>query len=90
MKLKTSITLSDTLRRGMDEHAGEFRSRSAFIESALEHFIRHLERQEAEQKDRDILNRRCDALNAEAADVLAYSHVSTKSMQAVVTGWTVS
>ncbi len=39
---------------------------------AVEYFIRHLELQEAEQRDVDILNRRADALNEEARDVLAY------------------
>ena len=31
-----------------------------------------MERQEAEQRDLDILNRRADALNKEAEDILAY------------------
>ena len=57
---------------GIDEHATEYRSRSEFIEAAVENFIRHLERQEAEKRDLDILNRRADALNEEAGDVLAY------------------
>jgi len=57
---------------GIDEHATEYRSRSEFIEAAVEYFIRHLERQEAEKRDLDILNRRADALNEEAGDVLAY------------------
>ena len=72
MKTKTSVTLDGRLLREIGEHASEYRSRSEFIEAAVEHFIRHLERQAAEQKDLAILNRRADALNAEAADVLAY------------------
>jgi metal-responsive CopG/Arc/MetJ family transcriptional regulator len=72
MKTKTSVTLDGGLLRGIDEHADEYRSRSAFIEAALEHFIRHLERQQAEQRDLEILNRRADALNEEAEDVLSY------------------
>lgn len=58
--------------QGIDEHARDYRSRSEFIEAAVEYFIRHLERQEAEQRDLEILNRRADALNEEAEDVLAY------------------
>ena len=58
--------------RSIDERAGEYKSRSEFIEAAVRHFIRHLERQETEQRDLSILNRRADALNEEAADVLAY------------------
>ena len=72
MKAKTSVTLEGGLLRGIDEHASEYRSRSEFIEAAIEHFIKHLERQEAEQRDLAILNRRAHALNKEAADVLAY------------------
>lgn len=37
--------------------------------------MRHLERQEAEQRDLDILNRHADALNKEAEEVLAYQVV---------------
>lgn len=72
MKTKTSVTLDGVLLRGIDEHASEYRSRSEFIEAALEFFIRHLEREEAERRDLDILNQRADALNEEAGDVLAY------------------
>jgi len=72
MKTKTSVTLDGVVLRGIDEHASEYRSRSEFIEAALEFFIRHLEREEAERRDLDILNRRADALNEEAEDVLAY------------------
>lgn len=70
--MKTSVTLNGVLLRGIDEHAGDYRSRSEFIEAALEYFIRHLDRQQAEQRDLDILNRRADALNEEAGDVLGY------------------
>jgi metal-responsive CopG/Arc/MetJ family transcriptional regulator len=72
MKTKTSVTLDGGLLRGIDEHASEYRSRSEFIGAAVEHFIRHLERQAAEQRDLTILNGRADALNEEAVDVLAY------------------
>jgi metal-responsive CopG/Arc/MetJ family transcriptional regulator len=72
MKTKTSVTLTGGLIRGIDHHASEYGSRSQFIEAAVEHFILHLERQAADQKDLAILNRRADALNDEAQDVLAY------------------
>jgi metal-responsive CopG/Arc/MetJ family transcriptional regulator len=55
MKTKTSVTLDGGLLRGIDQHAADYRSRSEFIEAAVEYFIRHLERQEAEQRDLDIL-----------------------------------
>ena len=70
--MKTSVTLDGKLLRGIDEHATEYRSRSEFIEAAVGYFIHHLERQEVEQRDREILDRRADVLNEEAGDVLAY------------------
>lgn len=75
MKTKTSVTLDGRLLRGIDQHAADYRSRSEFIGAAVEHFMRHLERQEAERRDLDILNRHADALNKEAEDVLAYQVV---------------
>ena len=72
MKMKTSVTLNGELIRGINHHASEYMSRSQFIEAAVEHFILHLERQAADQRDLAILNRRADALNEEAQDVLAY------------------
>ena len=70
--MKTSVTLSGVLLKEVEAHAAEFRSRSEFIEAAVDHFIRHLEKQEAEQKDLDILNRHAKTLNEEAEDALAY------------------
>jgi Arc/MetJ-type ribon-helix-helix transcriptional regulator len=72
MKTKTSVTLDGGLLRGIAQHAGDYRSRSEFIEVAVEYFIKHLDREEAERKDLEILNRRADVLNEEAEDVLAY------------------
>lgn len=72
MKTKTSVTLKEGLVHAIGRHARAFRSRSDFIEAAVEHFIAYLDRQEAERKDLEILNRHADALNAEAEDVLSY------------------
>jgi len=72
MKTKTSVTLDGGVLQGIDEHASEYRSRSEFIEAAVAYFIRHMEQQQADQRDLEILNRRADALNEEAGDVLAY------------------
>jgi len=72
MKTKTSVTLGGGVLRGIAAHAGEYKSRSEFVEAAVEHFILHLERQATEERDLAILNRRADALNEEAGDVLAY------------------
>ncbi|MFH1743864.1 MAG: ribbon-helix-helix domain-containing protein [bacterium] len=72
MKTKISITLTEPLLSTIDEHAGEFRSRSEFIEAAVTHFLTHLERQETECRDLEIINRRADTLNREAEDTLSY------------------
>jgi Arc/MetJ-type ribon-helix-helix transcriptional regulator len=72
MKIKTSITLSREVLRLIDQHQGEFRSRSAFLEQAARAYLRHVARTEAERRDLEIINQRADELNAEAEDVLAY------------------
>lgn len=75
MKTKTSVTLDANVLDEIDRRSAEFKSRSQFIEVAVQHFIAHLERLEAERRDLEILNRRAEALNEEAEDVLAYQGV---------------
>lgn len=70
MKSKISITLSDSLIHEIEEHKDDFRSRSDLVEAAVERFIAHLRRREAEQRDIEIINRNADFLNAEAEDFL--------------------
>ncbi|MEA3358029.1 MAG: ribbon-helix-helix domain-containing protein [Thermodesulfobacteriota bacterium] len=72
MKIKTSITLSDEVLKAIDLHAGEYRSRSEFIETAARKFITYLARKEAERRDLELINRHSNFLNAEAEDVLTY------------------
>jgi Arc/MetJ-type ribon-helix-helix transcriptional regulator len=72
MKIKTSITLSDEVIEAIDQHVGEYKSRSEFLETAARKFILQLARKEAAQRDFEIINRRADSLNAEAEDVLTY------------------
>ncbi len=72
MKVKTSVTLSEDLLKAVDEHSGPGRSRSEFIEAALRAFIAQLLREERDARDLEIINRKADRLNEEAADVLAY------------------
>ena len=70
MKVKTSITLSPDLLEAIDARAGRGRSRSEFIEAALRAFLDQTRRHE--RNARDLLNRRAEQLNREAADVLSY------------------
>jgi metal-responsive CopG/Arc/MetJ family transcriptional regulator len=72
MKVKTSITLSDDLLQEIDRRSAEFRSRSEFLELAARSFLQRLARTELEQHDLSIINRRAEALNAEAEDALSY------------------
>ena len=72
MKVKTSITLSRELLQAVDARTGRGRSRSEFIEAALQAFLDKSMRDERGVRDLEILNRRATRLNREAADVLAY------------------
>ena len=71
MKVKTSITLSEELLKAIDKRAKQFRkNRSDFIEAAIRAFVGQLLRDEQNARDLEIINRRADYLNQEAADVL--------------------
>ncbi len=72
MKIKTSITLPEDLVKTVDKESGSFKNRSDFIEMAVRAFI--LQRRRADQNARDalVIDRRAEALNKEAADVLGY------------------
>jgi metal-responsive CopG/Arc/MetJ family transcriptional regulator len=73
MKVKTSITLSQELLKIVDKRARQCqKNRSDFIETAVWTFIDRALRDEQNAKDLEILNRRAEVLNREAADVLAY------------------
>jgi len=73
MKVKTSITISEELLKVVDKRAKQYKkNRSDFIEAAVLAFIGKLVRDEQNARDLEILNRRADYLNQEAAEVLAY------------------
>ena len=72
MKVKTSITLSREVLETIDRQSGSHRSRSKFIEDALRSYMAQIIRNEENTRDLQILNRRADSLNKEAADVLDY------------------
>ena len=72
MKVKTSITLSEELIRAMDALSSRYGTRSALIEQAVRDFLATVAQRQREAQDLEILNRRAEALNAEAADVLSY------------------
>jgi len=72
MKVKTSISLPQDLVRQIDGLAGQHGNRSTLIERAIREFLAAQARRQRELQDLDILNRRADALNKEAEDVLSY------------------
>jgi metal-responsive CopG/Arc/MetJ family transcriptional regulator len=72
MKIKTSITLSEHLLKTMRPYTKPFKNRSEFIEVAVWNYIKQQVRRARNARDLEIINRRADALNAEAADVLEF------------------
>jgi metal-responsive CopG/Arc/MetJ family transcriptional regulator len=72
MKVKTSITLSAELIRQIDALASQYGTRSALIEQAVRDFLAAQAKRTREAQDLEILNRRAEALNVEAKDVLSY------------------
>jgi len=73
MKVKTSITLSDKVLSSVEKRARQQNlNRSEFIEAAVQAYLDTLARAELNAKDLAIINRRAEALNREAADVLEY------------------
>ena len=72
MKVKTSITLSEELIGAMDALSSQYGTRSALIEQAVRDFLATVAQRQREAQDLEILNRRAEALNVEAADVLSY------------------
>lgn len=72
MKIKTSVTLSDTVLAAIERHAGKDGNRSEFIENAVRSYIAALIRRQQNARDLAIINRRAARLNREAKDVLGY------------------
>jgi len=72
MKVKTSITLSEEILKEVDRLSYGYGNRSALIEKAIREFLAAGEKRRRDRKDIEILNRRADALNKEADEVLRY------------------
>jgi metal-responsive CopG/Arc/MetJ family transcriptional regulator len=72
MRIKTSVTLSQDVLKAVDKLSKPYKSRSEFVEIALRAFIAQTIRNQQNARDLEIINRRADALNSEAEDVLAY------------------
>jgi metal-responsive CopG/Arc/MetJ family transcriptional regulator len=72
MKVKTSITLSESIVKTIDRAALKGENRSQAIERLLREHLSARARQTADQRDLALLNEHADQLNEEAADVLRY------------------
>jgi metal-responsive CopG/Arc/MetJ family transcriptional regulator len=72
MKTKTSVTLSSDLVRALDKAAHRGESRSAAIERLLREGLGAQARRAADARDRALIDRQADALNAQVQDVLEY------------------
>lgn len=71
-KLKTSLTLSREVVRGIDRVAGKKRSRSAVVDDVLRGYLSYRERAAANARDAERINRFAAELTTEMEDVLAY------------------
>jgi metal-responsive CopG/Arc/MetJ family transcriptional regulator len=72
MKVETSIVVDKYLLEAVDRLSGEDKSRSEFIEAAIQAYIAQNIRREQNAKDLEIINECADDLNEEALDVLDY------------------
>ena len=69
MRVKTSVTLPDTLLKEIDRHNT---NRSAFLEKAARLYLAQCARRERDARDLAIISKNARRLNREAADVLKY------------------
>jgi len=72
VKIKTSVTLSASTIKALDELAGPGAARSGVIEQAVTEFVQRRQWQLREQKDLEILNRCAEQLNREVEDILRF------------------
>ena len=74
MKVKTSITLSESLLKEIDEVSDYPGNRSAFIEEAVRAYVNWKKRniKERDRTDLELLNHFADDLNQEAEEVWSY------------------
>ena len=72
MRVKTSITLPQELLASIDRVNS---NRSAFVELAARAYLAQIEKERRDAKDRQIIEKNVDRLNAEAMDVLGYQRI---------------
>jgi len=72
MRVKTSVTIDESVLRAIDKATSRHRSRSRIIEDAAREFLARRARTAREARDLDILNAVADELNREMQDVLTF------------------
>lgn len=72
MKTKISVSLSNELLEKVDKLSKTYKNRSAFIESAINSYIKKSTNPGKSNKDLEIINKYAKRLNKEALDVLSY------------------
>lgn len=72
MRVKTSITLPEEILHALDRVGGRGTNRSKLIEQAIAFFLAARARDARDARDREILDREADALNAEVTDALRF------------------
>lgn len=72
MRVKTSVTIDETVLRAIDRAASPRRSRSRILEDAAREFLKRRSRAAREERDRRILDASAEELNREMEDVLLF------------------
>jgi metal-responsive CopG/Arc/MetJ family transcriptional regulator len=72
MRVKTSVTIDESVLRALDKATSRTRSRSRVIEDAAREFLARRARTAREARDLEILNAAADELNREMQEVLAF------------------
>lgn len=72
MKTKTSVTLDEGLMNTIDKEFGGRKNRSQLIEEAVREYVERRIHINRDLADLEILNKKSDNLNKEAADVLLF------------------
>ena len=72
MRVKTSVTIDEKVLRAIDRVVTREKSRSRIIEDAARDYLTRQARLARDSRDREIIDRAADGLNAEMEDVLSY------------------
>lgn len=72
MKIKTSITLSESILSEIDTIISPDGNRSTFIENAISYYLKHRKQNLRDRNDIEIINNNSDDLNKEAEEILLY------------------